>query len=338
MNKPCISIIIAARNAEIYIKTCLDSILEEKTGSYEIVVVDDCSDDSTNTILSSYARKKHITLYSFPVKKGAAAARNYAVAKCRGTYLFFLDSDTKIPTGWSNTVLNQYKHFPQSIVVCKLMRFHSQRFDSAGEFLSPFYLLIDRAKAAVDSGQFEKGKQVFSGKSAAMIIPKDQFKLLGGFDEKMEWLVEDTDLCFRNWIAGYDVRYQPEITVFHNDPTFEKTKQYYRNLLPKYRGCRNTIRTVLKNAEGNRLWYAVPLQSIIWLTLSFFAALRLDFRTSGEVLQGIGWNFLHLSDTLRERHSVQRMRIVSDRKLMQLVGKTEPVIHYLDKAIRYVRS
>ena len=62
MNKPCISIIIAARNAETYIKTCLDSILEERTDSYEIVVVDDCSDDSTNTILSSFVTRLIVSI------------------------------------------------------------------------------------------------------------------------------------------------------------------------------------------------------------------------------------------------------------------------------------
>lgn len=336
MKQPTISVIIAARNSEKYIQTCLNSLLKEKNTNYEIIVVDDFSDDDTLKILKKYERKNRITVYSFSTKRGAAAARNYAVKHCKGTYLFFLDSDTEVPTGWSQKTSVLYKKHPDTIMICKLLRFHSNRFDSAGEFLSPFYLLNDRAKADFDTGQFEKEEKVFSGKSAAMIIPKKQFEQLGGFDEQMEWLVEDTDLCYRNWLAGYQVLYQPSITVFHNDPTYEKTKKYYDKLHPKYRGCRNTIRTILKNTEGKRLWYAVPFQLSLWSALTAMMALRLDFHAAGELLQGILWNVLSIKDTLRTRRHIQQMRTMSDAELLKKVGTAEPITHYLDKAIRYV--
>ncbi|QQS43494.1 glycosyltransferase [Candidatus Roizmanbacteria bacterium] len=336
--KPEISIIIAVRNAEQFIKTCIDSLLAEKTENYEIIAVDDASDDDTGKILKTYERRKMITLYTFQSKKGAAAARNYAVRKSSGTYLFFLDSDTEIQPGWGETVPQLYKTNSNAIMLCKLLRFHSNRFDSAGELLTPFYLLIDRAKAAINTGQFEKEAFVFSGKSAAMIIPKKQFERIGGFDEKMEWLVEDTDLCFRNWLAGYTVLYQPAITVFHNDPTYEKTKKYYSMLQPKYRGCRNTIRSVIKNVEGKRLWYALPVQVGIWIVLAVIILLRFDLRAGGELVQGILWNFMNITDTLRERKKIQRLRIISDEDLLKKVGNSEPITHYLDKAIRYVKG
>lgn len=336
MKKPVISIIITVRNAEKYIKTCLDSLLQEKASSYEIIVIDDASDDDTMKILKKYKKQKSIMIHSFHTKKGAAAARNFAVTHSKGTYLFFLDSDTKIPTGWSSSIPKLYRNNKETIMLCKLLRFHANRFDSAGEFLTPFYLLMDRAKADFDRGQFEEEQSVFSGKSAAMLIPKIRFELLGGFDEKMEWLVEDTDLCFRNWIAGSTVLYQPAITVFHNDPTFEKTKGYYRKLQPRYRGCRNTIRTVLKNAEGKRLWYAVPMQLSIWSMLTVFMLVRLDFTAAGELLHGILWNILNIKDTWKARQMVQQSRVITDGKLLETVGTSEPITHYIDKAIRYV--
>ncbi len=336
MKNPDISIIIAARDAEKYIQTCLDSLLQEKPSNYEIIIVDDASEDDTLKILKKYQKQSNIVLHSFPTQKGAAAARNFGATESRGAYLFFLDSDTKIPTGWSKAIPQLYKKNPNAIMICKLLRFHSNRFDSAGEFLTPFYLLIDRAKADFDTGQFEKELPVFSGKSAAMLIQKNRFELLGGFDEKMEWLVEDTDLCFRNWLAGFTVVYQPAITVFHNDPTYEKSKGYYRKLQPRYRGCRNTIRMVLKNADGKKLWYAVPVQLSIWLFLSIIMLVRLDFASAGELLHGILWNTLNMKDTWKARQTVQQSRVVSDQKILSTVGESEPITHYLDKAIRYV--
>jgi len=338
MKKPEISVIIAARNAEQFIKTCLDSVLKEQSNQYEVIVVDDCSDDNSIKILKTYERKKKIILYTFPVKKGAAAARNFAVTKSRGTYLFFLDSDTEVESGWLDTITRFYKKDPDSIMICKLLRFHSNRFDSAGEYLSRHYLLIDRAKAAINTGQFEKPEQVFSGKSAAMVIPKRQFVELGGFDEHMEWLLEDTDLCWRNRLAGFDILYQPEITVFHNDPTYGKTKKYYNSLQPKYRGCRNTIRAVLKNVEGKRLWYAITMQVFIWLSLSVMMMLRGDFKKAGELLSGMWWNIEHIGDTWQERQKIQKSRTITDEEILKNVGLTEPLTHYFDKAIRYVKG
>ncbi len=90
-----ISVIIAAYNAEKYIRSALDSILTQTLAStdYEVIVVNDGSSDSTESILEEY-QAQHQNLYYYTQKnKGPATARNLGLKHAKGDYLYFFDAD-----------------------------------------------------------------------------------------------------------------------------------------------------------------------------------------------------------------------------------------------------
>lgn len=92
-----ISIIIAAYNAEKYIKSTLKSVLEQNFFNYEIIVVDDCSKDNTLKILNNFKRKNDkIRVFRNLYNIGAGPSRNIAIKKAFGEYIFILDSDDKL--------------------------------------------------------------------------------------------------------------------------------------------------------------------------------------------------------------------------------------------------
>lgn len=89
-----ISVIIPVYNSEKYIKQTLDSILEQTYGRFEIVIVDDCSNDSTEEIIKSYMKEyMEIVYYRQEKNMGAGVARNKALEIAKGRYVAFLDSD-----------------------------------------------------------------------------------------------------------------------------------------------------------------------------------------------------------------------------------------------------
>lgn len=99
MNRPVhddsilLSIIIPTYNVEEYIEECLQSVLDQDVNSYEIICVDDNSDDKTVEIISQYAQKyPNIKVFSNG-KKGIGGCRNYGVSEAHGRYIQFLDSD-----------------------------------------------------------------------------------------------------------------------------------------------------------------------------------------------------------------------------------------------------
>lgn len=95
-----LSIIIPMFNAEQYIAKCLDSILDSDLpkGVYEVIVVNDGSEDSGEDIVMKYVSKHNNFKYVTQENQGQGAARNKGIDLSRGEYIWFIDSDDIICT------------------------------------------------------------------------------------------------------------------------------------------------------------------------------------------------------------------------------------------------
>jgi len=97
---PKVSIILPARNEEEFIGKCLDTLIKQNYENYEIIVIDDSSEDSTGKIISKYAKKssKIIPVSARP-KPDGWMGKNWACMegykKATGELLLFTDADTK---------------------------------------------------------------------------------------------------------------------------------------------------------------------------------------------------------------------------------------------------
>lgn len=89
-----VSIITPVFNAEKYIRQTLDSVLRQTYEKWEMIIVDDKSDDNSVGIIGEYARTDiRIKLIKLSCNSGVAAARNAAIEVAEGRYIAFLDSD-----------------------------------------------------------------------------------------------------------------------------------------------------------------------------------------------------------------------------------------------------
>ena len=95
MQQPAISVIIPLFNAARHIGECLDSLLAQTFTDFELIVVDDCSTDSSPTIVQSYAEKfgGRLKFYSNEKNSGPGASRNKGLMLSRGEYIYCLDAD-----------------------------------------------------------------------------------------------------------------------------------------------------------------------------------------------------------------------------------------------------
>jgi glycosyltransferase involved in cell wall biosynthesis len=89
-SNPCISVIVPTYNRCWILKEALDSVLSQEYTDYEVIVVDDGSNDATAALLSSYGAQ--ITTFS-QQNRGVSAARNAGISMAKGNYIAFLDSD-----------------------------------------------------------------------------------------------------------------------------------------------------------------------------------------------------------------------------------------------------
>lgn len=93
-DNPLFSIIITTYFAEKTVRKCLDSVLNQTEKSYEIIVVDDASQDSTVSILKEYAEQRdNIRLILHPENKGKAFGLNEGIRAAVGEYISIIDCD-----------------------------------------------------------------------------------------------------------------------------------------------------------------------------------------------------------------------------------------------------
>ena len=85
-------------NAEKYIGICLDSILDSNLlkEEYEIVIVNDGSQDKSPEIAQNYAAKYSNVTYLTQENQGQSTARNYGIKTCKGEYVWCVDADDKL--------------------------------------------------------------------------------------------------------------------------------------------------------------------------------------------------------------------------------------------------
>lgn len=94
ISTPMVTVALAAFNVEEFVSQCLDSILAQSYENFELVIVDDGSQDGTRAILHSYAgRDERIRLVLREHNGGLSAARNDAIDCARGEFIIFVDAD-----------------------------------------------------------------------------------------------------------------------------------------------------------------------------------------------------------------------------------------------------
>lgn len=93
---PKISVIVPVYKAEAYLHSCIDSILSQSFSDYEIILVDDGSPDNSGAICEEYAARDPRIAVIHQKNQGQAAARNHALARAKGEWICFVDSDDLI--------------------------------------------------------------------------------------------------------------------------------------------------------------------------------------------------------------------------------------------------
>ena len=104
---PTVSIIVPVYNVEKYLPACLDSLINQTLQDIEIICVNDCSPDGSDTVLQQYAEKDdRIKIVNHEYNQGLGAARNTGVRVASANYIGFVDSDDYVATDMFELLYN----------------------------------------------------------------------------------------------------------------------------------------------------------------------------------------------------------------------------------------
>ena len=119
---PAVSVIIPLYNAEKYIGECLDSLFVQTFQDFELIIVDDCSTDSSCKIVESYMPRFNGRLKLYHTEKNfgsGAIARNVGLSHAVGEYVFNMDNDDMITKTALEEMYTFAKEYDADVVYCE---------------------------------------------------------------------------------------------------------------------------------------------------------------------------------------------------------------------------
>ena len=100
MAQPTFSIVVPVHNVRAYLRECLDSILGQSFGDFELIAIDDASPDGSGDVLDEYAAADdRVMVRHLPKNVGLGAARDVGIDAASGRYLLFVDGDDTLTHG-----------------------------------------------------------------------------------------------------------------------------------------------------------------------------------------------------------------------------------------------
>ena len=121
-NLPAVSVIIPMYNASQFVGQCLESLLAQTFTDFEVIIVDDCSTDSSAAIVESYAPKfdGRLALLQLDRNSGSGAVpRNTGLKFARGEYIFFADADDMLTLTALEELFALAERFNADVVYCE---------------------------------------------------------------------------------------------------------------------------------------------------------------------------------------------------------------------------
>lgn len=198
---PLVSVVVCAYNAQRTIDSCLASLEVLNYPNYEVIVVNDGSNDHTQAICSTYP---YIRLIN-QANKGLSVARNVGMNAALGVIIAYTDSDCDADPDWLNYLVTTFQSTGYSAV-------------GGPNFPPPEDSLVPSVVAVSPGGPTHVLLTDDTAEHIAgcnMAFKKSVLSSIGGFDPQFRAAGDDVDICWRLQDLGYTIGFSPSAVVWH---------------------------------------------------------------------------------------------------------------------------
>jgi N-acetylglucosaminyl-diphospho-decaprenol L-rhamnosyltransferase len=222
-------IIVNYRTAELTMQAVRSVLGEPDLG--KVVVVENGSPDDSANKLQSIESDPRMRLVVSKRNLGFGGGNNVAVRHANSRYIFFLNSDAYVKPGCLRILMKRLAEDKAVGLIAPAIYVEeggALQLDAQGEFPTPTSLLLRKTHRVSDS----LAPDWVSG--AAFMARREEFKALGGFDERLFMYFEDVDLCRRYRDQGKGILREPSASVIHlggksRQSTAMQKKSYYKS-------------------------------------------------------------------------------------------------------------
>lgn len=222
-----ISVIIVNYKTPQEVKNCVESVLQQKNVNFEIIVVDNDSQDKSVEVLENFGGQLKLIKNSENI--GFGRANNLAAHQALGKYILLLN-----PDAWL-----QYPNDLEKMV--KFME-NNKQFGLVGT------KIVNKCGRETRPNKFYPGERYIGYPyknlpgaiawvlGACMIIPKKIYEKIAGFDEDYFLYGEDPDICLRIRKLGYEIGYFFDVAITHIGAVTERETSWYDRTIRKQKG------------------------------------------------------------------------------------------------------
>lgn len=183
---PKISVVIPVYGHAEYVLDSLDSVFAQSYDDFEVIVINDGSPDTSESVLEPYIRSGKIR-YVCQVNKGVAAARNHGLALASGEFVAFLDDDDLWPVNKLEVQVDQMKNCDAVMVGGTSHIFLRDKYAGEDSFADGKFKLLNTIDFFLGNPFASPGQ---------VMIRKSALDAVGGYNEAV-WGVDDLDLWIR---------------------------------------------------------------------------------------------------------------------------------------------
>jgi glycosyltransferase involved in cell wall biosynthesis len=285
-----LSVVIPTYNRRQLLESCLDSLENQRFDktSFEVIVINDGSSDSTEEFLSSFKIKTplHFTFIT-QGNRGVSHARNTGIQRAQGKYIAFTDDDCILPDDWLNKIYEDIESAAQDIagVGGPLTSVSVNKDSLIGRFIG----FLDEFNYIPVTGEYLIRPVHISKLHGNEHIPylrtsnagfrRGCLKQIGGFDINFTRPGgEDPDLCYRLLNLNYKFYFDKNLRVLHQSR--DSFTSYFRSLKNYLRGeiMKSCKKNIYQNKAIRMTYTFIPAQKIISALLSIFAYPVTSFR------------------------------------------------------------
>jgi N-acetylglucosaminyl-diphospho-decaprenol L-rhamnosyltransferase len=300
---PSVSVVVVVYESGPTLADCLAALRAQTFRDYEVILVDNASSDRSGQAAAK--ADPAIRLIENAHNLGFAAAVNQGARTAQGRWLALLNPDAFAEPDWLERLVAATEANPG--VGCftsrQLMAEDPTKLDGLGDVMALAGYPFRGGYTHPNPGVLEPG-WVFSACGGAMLIARELFLRVGGFDERLFCYCEDVDLGYRLRLIGEPTLLVPDAIVRHVGSASSGGR---RSDFAVFHGTRNRFWVFVKDTPPVLFWLTLPLH--VLATLVLFAR----HATRGEVvtpIRGLAAGIRHIGVALEARREAQATRTV----------------------------
>lgn len=280
--KSPVSIVIPSFNGKHHLECLLPSLekVDYPRDDLEIIIVDDHSRDGTGSWWKEHW--SHRVKYIYNERNlGFAGTCNKGAHSSRGEWIIFLNNDTRVDSGFVKGFLEVMD--PENKIVCgggKILDWQGEKIDFVKGTQNIFGKGFNMYSGAEYSqNEWNTPYRLPFACGGSMIIRRDIFLELGGFDEDYFIIFEDVDFGWRLSLMGYQTYFCPRSITFHRLHSYLKTVNLQRKV---YLHEKNAFMTIFKNYDEENFQKIIPYALLLLGSVSHANTFEAKYFTEGD--------------------------------------------------------